>query len=157
LWRGQAFADVSSLTIRAAAASLEERRILTVEAKAESDLAIGRCELVAAELSGWLAAFPLRERLRGLAMVALYRLGCRNDALYLYRDGRQTMIAALGLEPGPQLRSLHQRILADDEWLRTSSSFSLSRTMSASGWCRSTRIACACSQASRAAGGLPAA
>jgi SARP family transcriptional regulator, regulator of embCAB operon len=113
LWRGAAFADVSSPAIRAAAAPLEERRLLVVESKAEADLALGRCDAVAAELPAWLAAQPLRERLRGLLMVALYRHGCRADALRLYRDGRRIMVAELGLEPGAQLRSLHRRILAD--------------------------------------------
>jgi DNA-binding SARP family transcriptional activator len=114
LWRGPAFADVQSPRIRAAATVLEERRLLTVEAKAEADLALGRREGVIADLGPWLVAHPLRERLRALMMLALYRLGCRADALRLYRDGRQIMIAELGLEPGRQLRGLHQRILADD-------------------------------------------
>jgi DNA-binding SARP family transcriptional activator len=47
-------------------------------------------------------------------MLALYRLGCRADALNIYRAGHRIMIAEVGLEPGPQLRSLHQRLLADD-------------------------------------------
>jgi DNA-binding SARP family transcriptional activator len=114
LWRGPACADVTSSLIRAAAVALEERRIFAVEAKAEADLNLGRNETVAAELATPLAMDPLRERLRALAMQALYRLGCRADALGLYREGRRIMISELGLEPGPQLRSLHQRILADD-------------------------------------------
>lgn len=114
LWRGPAFADVASPAIRAAAAALEERRLLTVEARAEADLATGRSETVVAELSVLLADLPLRERLRGLLMIALYRLGCRADALTLYRKGRQIMTSELGLEPGSQLRLLHQHILADD-------------------------------------------
>lgn len=114
LWRGPACADVTSALIRTAAAALEERRLFAVEAKAEADLALGRCAAVAADLAVPLALHPLRERLRALVMQALYRLGCRADALSLYREGRQVMIAELGLEPGPQLRRLHQRILADD-------------------------------------------
>jgi DNA-binding SARP family transcriptional activator len=63
--------------------ALDERRLLAVEAKAEADLALGRCDVVAAEIATWLSLQPLRERLRGLAMLALYRLGCRADALNL--------------------------------------------------------------------------
>lgn len=118
LWRGPAFADVRCATVRGLAGALDERRLLAVEAKAEADLALGRCDVVAAELSAWLSLLPLRERLRGLAMLAHYRLGCRADALNLYRAGRRVMVAELGLEPGPQLRRLHQRILVDDEALR---------------------------------------
>jgi DNA-binding SARP family transcriptional activator len=114
IWRGPAFADAVSPLLRAAAGPLEERRVLTVEAKAEADLALGRPEVVVAELSTWLVAMPLRELLRGQVMLALYRLGCRADALSVYREGHRTMIAEVGLEPGPQLRSLHQRLLADD-------------------------------------------
>jgi DNA-binding SARP family transcriptional activator len=44
-------------------------------------------------------------------------LGCRADALNIYRAGHRIMIAEVGLEPGPQLRSLHQRLLADDPTL----------------------------------------
>ena len=113
LWRGPPFADVSAPVIRAAAAPLEERRVLAVEAKAEADLSIGRCGAVAAELLPWLHRLPLRERLRGLLMIALYRLGCRAEALKLYREGRRIMISELGLEPGAQLRALHRHILAD--------------------------------------------
>jgi DNA-binding SARP family transcriptional activator len=114
LWRGPAFADAVSPTLRSAAGPLEERRVLTVEAKAEADLALGRPEAVAAELPAWLVAMPLRELMRGQLMLALYRLGCRADALSIYRAGHRIMIADVGLEPGPQLRSLHQRLLADD-------------------------------------------
>jgi DNA-binding SARP family transcriptional activator len=118
LWRGPALADITGLAIRAAARPLDESRLLTVEAKAEADLAIDRCDTVVGELSAWLTALPLRERLRALLMTAFYRLGCRSDALSLYREGRQVMIAELGIEPSPQLRDLHQRILADDDALQ---------------------------------------
>jgi DNA-binding SARP family transcriptional activator len=114
LWRGPAFADITTPAIRAAAGSVDERRVLAVEAKAEADLVTGRCDIVVAELSAWLIALPLRERLRALLMTGLYELGCRADALNLYLEGRRLMIAELGLEPGPQLRDLHQRILVGD-------------------------------------------
>jgi DNA-binding SARP family transcriptional activator len=117
MWRGPAFADVRSPLIRSAAASLEDRRLLACEAKAEADLALGRSDRVAAELPQWLAAHPFRERMRGMLMLALYRLGCRADALTVYRDGHRLMVAELGLEPGPPLRALHQHILADDPLL----------------------------------------
>jgi DNA-binding SARP family transcriptional activator len=119
LWRGSAVADIESPLIRSAADKLAERRLLGLEAKADADLVLGRCGGVAAELSPSLGAHPFRERMRAMLMLALYRLGCRADALALYRDGQQLMVAELGLEPGPQLRGpqlrgLHQRILADD-------------------------------------------
>ena len=115
LWRGAPFADVTSPAIAAAAVPLEERRVLAVEAKAEADLSLGRYAAVAAELPPWLFRLPLRERLRGLLMIALYRLGCRVEALTLYRDGRQLMTSQVGLEPGARLQALHRHILADTE------------------------------------------
>jgi DNA-binding SARP family transcriptional activator len=114
LWRGSAFADVTSPLIRSAADKLAERRMLTLEARAEANLVLGRCDDVVAGLSPWLSAHPFRERMRAMLMIALYRLGCRADALALYREGHQVMVAELGLEPGPQLRRLQQRVLADD-------------------------------------------
>lgn len=117
LWRGRAFADVDSPLIRSAAEKLQERRCLAVEAKAEADLALGHCGHVVADLSGWLTGHPFRERTRAMLMLALYRVGCRADALRLYRDGHRLMVGELGLEPGPQLRELHRHILADDPGL----------------------------------------
>jgi len=114
LWRGPALADVTSPSLRAAAEVLEEQRLLATEAKAEADLALGRADTVVAELLSVLAAHPFRERLRGLLMLAFYQIGCRTDALALYRDAHRMMTAELGLEPGQQLRELHQRILVAD-------------------------------------------
>jgi DNA-binding SARP family transcriptional activator len=114
LWRGPAFADVTSPAIQAAAAGIDERWVLTIEARAQANLDAGRCDVAIEDLSTALTAYPLRERLRGFTMLALYRLGCRADALRLYRDGYKLMAEELGLEPGPQLRHLHQRILKGD-------------------------------------------
>ncbi len=114
LWRGRAFADVESQLIRSSAENLDERRLLGIEAKAEADLALGRWNRAVAELSPWLAAHPFRERMRAMLMLALYQIGCRADALDLYRNGHELMVGELGLEPGPQLRELHRQILTDD-------------------------------------------
>ena len=62
---GAAFADAVSPVLRSAAGPLAERRVLTVEAKAEADLALGCPAVVTAELSAWLAEMPLRERWGG--------------------------------------------------------------------------------------------
>lgn len=119
MWRGRPFADVASGLIQSAAAGIEERRLLAIEAKAETDLMLGRSDVVAAQLRGALAEHQLRERLRALLMLALYRLGCRADALGLYLAGRQATINELGLEPSVELRRLHQRILNDDPALQS--------------------------------------
>jgi DNA-binding SARP family transcriptional activator len=111
LWRGPAFADVSSAPVRAAAECLDEHRLLAAETKAEADLTLGRTATVVAELSVRLISHPFRERSRGLLMLALDRLGCRAEALRVYRAGYQVMLHELGVAPGPWLRGLYERIM----------------------------------------------
>lgn len=120
LWRGAAFADIESPMIQSAAAKLEERRIRALESKAEADLSAGMFDSVIADAWPMLAIHPFRERLRATMMIALYHLGCRAEALALYLDGYRLMVAELGLEPGTQLREVHQRILMDDPELASS-------------------------------------
>lgn len=119
MWRGPALADVESDAIRAVANALNEGRMLAIEGKAEADLLLGWYDEVVAELTTVAAANPLRERLRGELMLALYRRGCRNEALAVYRDGHQAMTRELGLPPGPQLRRLQQFVYCDDPALWT--------------------------------------
>jgi DNA-binding SARP family transcriptional activator len=114
LWRGQALADVLLPGVRGLAEAIDERHLLAVAEKAELDLALGRCDQVAAELRVWVHDYPLRERLRALLMQALYLCGCRADALHVYRAGRDATVAELGLEPGHELRRMQHRILADE-------------------------------------------
>jgi DNA-binding SARP family transcriptional activator len=121
LWRGPALADVTSDAIQAAANALNEGRLLAVEGKAESDIHLGWYDEVVAELSPISAANPLRERLRGELMLALYRRGARNEALAVYRRGHQVITSELGMPPSPQLRRLQQLILRDDPALWTRS------------------------------------
>lgn len=87
--------------------ALEERLLLAVESKAEADLVLGRHDAVVVEASAHLATHPLRERLRALLMLAVYRRGCRANALAIYRAGRRVVVEELGLEPGLELRRLH--------------------------------------------------
>lgn len=114
IWRGPALADVTSYPIQAAANALNEERLLAIEGKAEADLHLGWYDDVVAELSPLSAANPLRERLRGELMVALYRRGARNEALTVYRDAHQAVTSELGLPPSPQLRRLHELVIRDD-------------------------------------------
>ena len=121
MWRGPALADVTSYAIPAAANTLNEERMLAIEGKAEADIELGWYDEVVAELSPVSAASPLRERLRGELMLALYRRGARHEALALYRDGHQAITSLLGMPLGPQLRRLQQLMLHDDPALWTRS------------------------------------
>jgi DNA-binding SARP family transcriptional activator len=122
LWRGPALADVRTPVLSGVAEALERGRLLAMERKAECDLLLGRPEIVAEDLTTVLAAHPFREGARAALMVALYRCGCRAEALECYRAGRQLLREQLGIEPGQALRQLHERMLADDPLLTTRNS-----------------------------------
>jgi DNA-binding SARP family transcriptional activator len=114
MWRGPPLVDFTYEPFaQQEIARLEELRLVAVEQRIEAELALGRHVHVVPELERLVAEEPLRERLRWLLMLALYRCGRRAAALDVYRDGRQAMVDELGLEPGPALRELEAEILAD--------------------------------------------
>lgn len=115
LWRGDALADVPSTPVlRAEAARLAELRLVAFEEHAEAEIACGRHSAVIGHLGRLLAEHPLRERLWGLLMLALYRAGRQADALAAYRQARAALVDELGVDPGPDLRRLERQILAQD-------------------------------------------
>ncbi|WP_213453872.1 AfsR/SARP family transcriptional regulator [Rhizomonospora bruguierae] len=117
LWRGPALAGMGSRLIRQGASALDEQRAVALEDCAEAELNAGREREVVAELTDLVERYPLRERLRALLMIALYRAGRAGDALAAYRQARQALAGELGIEPGPALQHLHQRILRGDRAL----------------------------------------
>ncbi len=118
LWRGEPLADLGSDLIRARDGSrLAELRLQAQELHIEAELQLGRHGEVTAELRELVAAHPLRERLQGLLMLALYRDSGQAEALRAYRHARSALVEELGAEPGPDLRRLHQQILAADPLL----------------------------------------
>ncbi|WP_051771540.1 AfsR/SARP family transcriptional regulator [Lentzea albidocapillata] len=114
LWRGNAFPDVEVPVLADWARRLAERRLAAVESLYEAELACGLHEAVIGELADLVREHPLRERLHGLLMTTLYRAGRRSEALEAYHRARHALVSELGLEPGPELRELQRRILADD-------------------------------------------
>jgi DNA-binding SARP family transcriptional activator/tetratricopeptide (TPR) repeat protein len=115
LWRGPALADVPGTPPVAAAASmLAEERLSVIQDRVTALLACGMERQAAADLPGLLTEYPLAERLAGLLIVALYRLGQRDGALRVFRAIRDRLAGELGVEPGPELQALHQRILTGD-------------------------------------------
>ena len=118
LWRGAPLADFGYEDFAAAAtARLSELRLAVTEERLELVLQLGRHQGAIVELDELVAAHPLRERLRGLLMVALYRAGRQADALRVFQDGRHVLGEELGLEPGHELRRLESAILAQDRSL----------------------------------------
>ncbi|MFL5928923.1 MAG: BTAD domain-containing putative transcriptional regulator [Gaiellaceae bacterium] len=115
LWRGPALADVAYESFaRAAAERLEELRLAVLEDRIDAELALGRHAVLAAELEGLVADHPLRERLRGQRMLALYRSGRQAEALAVYRSARQALVHDFGIEPSAPLQALERSILNHD-------------------------------------------
>ncbi|WP_157522566.1 AfsR/SARP family transcriptional regulator [Herbidospora cretacea] len=115
LWRGPAYGDLADLPlVRPSVLRLEEARLRATEQRITADLGLGRHADLVTELTALVAGHPLRERLRAHLMLALHRSGRRADALGVYREGRRSLVRELGLEPGPELRALHESILRED-------------------------------------------
>ena len=115
LWRGNALGDLCYEPFaRAESERLEELRLGAVEDRIEADLALGRHIAVVSELDALVAAHPMRERLHGQLMVALYRAGRQADALEAYQTARRMLVEELGLEPGPALQRLERAVLRQE-------------------------------------------
>ena len=120
LWRGTAFADVESRQIHTQHAHyLQMQRVTVTEARAEADIRLSRrgSAIVVPVLRRLIAEHPERERCHFLAMLALYRAGRQAEALGVYREARRHLAADHGIEPGPELSGMHNRILAADSCL----------------------------------------
>jgi DNA-binding SARP family transcriptional activator len=115
LWRGQPLGGVGcdALELRERP-RLAELRLQALEARIDADLHLGRHADVLDELRQLTAAEPLRERLHGLLMTALYRGGQRGAALAAYRAASEILVEELGTEPGLELQRLHEQVRADD-------------------------------------------
>lgn len=112
LWSGPALGGIASLS--ALGVGLEERRLSVVEERIEAELRLGRHDDLVAELSVLAATHPVRERITGQLMTALYRSGRAADALEVYRRSEQLLGTELGLDPGPALRQLNLAVLRGD-------------------------------------------
>jgi DNA-binding SARP family transcriptional activator len=115
LWRGEPLAELAyEPFVEAEVARLAELRLVLLEERAEAELALGRGAEVASELEALVHEHPLRERLRGQLMLALYRSGRQADALAVYREGRKSLVETMGIEPSPLLQQLHASLLRQE-------------------------------------------
>jgi predicted ATPase/DNA-binding SARP family transcriptional activator len=118
LWRGPALAEFADAPFAGAeVARLDELRWQAIEHRVTADLGLGRHLELVAELETLVAEHPLRERLWGQLMLALYRAGRQVEALQAYHRLRELMADQLGLDPGVDLRRLHAAILRQDSAL----------------------------------------
>ncbi len=113
-WHGSAFAGVPGPFATAERVRLAELRSAAAEERADVLLDLGRHEQAVPELVALVAEHPLRERMRGLLMIALYRCGRQAEALQAFHEARQVLDDELGIGPGPELSRIHQQILALD-------------------------------------------
>jgi predicted ATPase/DNA-binding SARP family transcriptional activator len=102
-------------------ARLDELTLVALESRAGADLGLGRHGELAAELEALCREHPLRERLWELLILALYRAGRQAEALRAYTEIRDRLVGEMGIDPGPALRELQARILAQDPSLAPAS------------------------------------
>jgi DNA-binding SARP family transcriptional activator/tetratricopeptide (TPR) repeat protein len=114
IWRGPALADIKD---RVPAPELAELRLAVLEARVDADLELGSHDELVGELAALVAEHPFREHLVRQLIIALYRSGRRAAALETYQRFARRAAAERGMDPGPQLRMLHERVLHDDSSL----------------------------------------
>jgi DNA-binding SARP family transcriptional activator/Tfp pilus assembly protein PilF len=114
LWRGIAFAGVPGPFAETERVRLGELRSAAAEERADALLSLGRHEEVVPDLTAMVADHPLRERMRGLLMIALYRCGRHAEALRVFQDARRVLAEELGIDPGGDLSRIHQQVLTMD-------------------------------------------
>ena len=119
-WRGTPLAELGEVPFaQREGPRLEELRLAALEERVEADLQLGRHARLVPELERLVREHPLRERLRGQLMLALYRCGRQADALEVYRSGRRLLDEELGLKPDDELQRLEKAILNHDPSLES--------------------------------------
>ena len=119
LWRGPPLQEFAlEAWAQAEIGRLEELRLTALEGRFEAEVEAGRHVQAVAELEALVEEQPLRERLRGLLMLALYRSGRQAEALQAYQDARRALVEELGIDPGPELQELQGAILRQEVGLQ---------------------------------------
>jgi DNA-binding SARP family transcriptional activator len=115
LWRGEPFADAELAGWgRREVDRLQELRLSATEDLWDAELRLGNHEEAVRRLPRVLGLYPARERLTGLYMTALYRCGRHTDALEAFQELRRRLADELGVDPGPELLTLHASMLRRD-------------------------------------------
>ena len=117
LWQGVPLAGIPGEYAESQRVRLAELQLAAIEERLALDVELAGHVAAATELQALLASHPMRERLSELLMLALYRSGRQADALAVFDTTRHLLSEELGIDPGPALCEMHQRILQTDETL----------------------------------------
>ena len=113
LWRGPVLDGLDGEWLAPTVARLEEAHVGAIEDHVQARLVLGQYASLSVELTAATARYPLRERLWGQLMTALYGSGRRAEALVAYARLQDLLDRELGVRPGAAVRTLHRHILAD--------------------------------------------
>ncbi|MGW0872155.1 AfsR/SARP family transcriptional regulator [Streptomyces sp. NPDC002740] len=117
LWQGSALSGVRGEYADARRHSLDDQRLSAEVLLIRAEIELGSHTLAVGRLSGLVSEHPLDERFRELLMLALYRSGRQAAALATYRELRELLAQELGVDPGPGLQAMFQRVLQADATL----------------------------------------
>ena len=113
MWRAAPLLDIPSEALRGEfVPRLERLRLQALEDGFDAGLRLGRYQELAPQLLEATARYPLQERFHAQLMLVLAAAGRRAQALEAYQQARRALLDELGIEPGPELRAIHQQILA---------------------------------------------
>lgn len=117
-WRGVPFGDLSDDDpFRLEAIRLDELRLFAMELRLESEMALGREELIVGALEAMVDEYPYRERLWYLLVAALSMCGRRVEALRACGDLR-SVLSEVGLEPTAEMRQLEEDVFTERDNVR---------------------------------------
>jgi DNA-binding SARP family transcriptional activator len=117
-WRGHPYAGIEAHGyLDGEITRLAELRLAALEARIDADMRTARHRYVVAELDALAAEHPLRENLRAMHMLALYRSGRQAEALQAFAKTRVALLECLGIDPSSELQALERRILEHDRSL----------------------------------------
>jgi DNA-binding SARP family transcriptional activator/tetratricopeptide (TPR) repeat protein len=128
LCQGEPLADIPGPYARSQRLRITELQLAATEERLALDIELGAHSGAAAELRTLLASYPVRERISELLMLALYRSGRQIDALAVFDNARRLLADKYGVDPGPGLRKMQQRILQTDESLLSTPLLALARS-----------------------------
>jgi SARP family transcriptional regulator, regulator of embCAB operon len=114
-WRGPVLEDLRDFPfVEAFAAALGEDKVVALTVRAEAEIACGRTHSIISELEALVAEHPYREPLWAQLITAYYVAERQYEALDAYGRLKTALADDLGIDPGPTLRGLHQRILRQE-------------------------------------------